>query len=64
MIEFDGASCAPAFFVYAEVAQLVEQRFCKPSVAGSSPAFGSRDYLRVSLICNIFKFCSTMDVAL
>jgi hypothetical protein len=26
---------------FAEVAQLVEQRFCKPSVAGSSPAFGS-----------------------
>ena len=25
----------------AEVAQLVEQRFCKPQVVGSSPSFGS-----------------------
>ena len=27
---------------YAEVAQLVEQLFCKQRVAGSSPVFGSK----------------------
>ncbi len=34
----DGSSCV------ADVAQLVEQRFCKPPVPGSSPVVGSNDH--------------------
>ena len=29
----------------ADVAQLVEQRFCKPQVPGSSPVVGSSDHI-------------------
>jgi hypothetical protein len=30
------------FIVYAGIAQLVEQRFCKAKVVGSSPSSGSK----------------------
>ena len=36
------------FGVAADVAQLVEQRFCKPQVPGSSPVVGSNNRERVS----------------
>jgi hypothetical protein len=36
--------CGALLAGLAEVAQLVEQLFCKQRVAGSSPVFGSRCY--------------------
>src|SRR6185295_20152671 len=40
-LSFPGASSGPGSARAADVAQLVEQRFCKPPVPGSSPVVGS-----------------------
>ena len=42
----------PALRLYAEIAQLVEQRYRKPQVVGSSPSFGSSIWKAWQLVRN------------